>query len=134
MTPPEEIMRICSLVWEEQNNEFKTQIPQKWFKSYVAFNKIIDEEYRVIRTSNYQLTPADYIRLSKEPIDGKVPTAEELSGAVRKYAANGVMLNHNIYLKLKDYVGYYRENTGKTNISSGVPMTIDHDDLLVQKQ
>jgi len=135
MVPPAEIMRICSLVWEDQNDDFKKLIPEKWFKSYVTFNKLIDNEYAAIRTSNYQLSPVDYIKLCKEPINGKKPTEDEINGAIRKLAGNGVNLNFNIYFKLIDYIGYYRENSGtNSNQDSSAKNSykIDHSELLAE--
>lgn len=116
MMPATEVARVCGMIYEEQNEKFKSQVTYKQFTSYVNFNRIIDEQFPKLRISNYQISLYEYVSLCKKPIDGIVPTSDELYGALRKLAANGVMLNYQIYLKLQDYIKYYREEIAKNMV------------------
>jgi hypothetical protein len=139
MVTYQEVNRICSLNWEDQSEEFKKQVSEGWHKSYIEFNKKIDDNYPQLRLSNYQITIAEYKRLLTEPIDQKKPTKDELYAAMKKLAANGVKIDFNLFYKLQDYVGYVRNpNAGRqsgmlngtpalmTAVTNNRPVKIDH--------
>lgn len=118
MLPTDEIRRFCALNYDTQNDLFKNGVNKSWFTSYVKFNQIIDEEYKQIRNSNYQLSLQQYQKLIKDPIDGRKVTEDEIYDAIEKLAGNGVQLDFVIFFKLKSYVQHLRNDKAKVNGNS----------------
>lgn len=138
-TPIEEIRRICCIPYENQKPKFKELISESNFKKYIIFNNLVDSDYPRLRQSINQISAGEYEQLVTKPIDGKVPTAEELKMALKKLATTGVSLNNSIFLKMQDNVRYVREGkngsvNGSYNAPSGRQKYIDHSDMVKNKK
>lgn len=61
----QEVSAFISVNYEDRDPKFKELWNESWYKSYITFNKLIDEKYPVIRKSKYQITLPEYYDLYK---------------------------------------------------------------------
>ncbi len=138
-TPLKEIARICSIPYENHRPQFQALITEENFNKYKIFNQILDSDYPHLRQASNQMAAGEYQMLLTKPIDGKIPTKEELKAALIKLASSGVGATASIYRKMTDHIGYVRENKNKSQFLKDVPMLngnynfIDHSDMTKPK-
>lgn len=105
----QDIHEFLKLPYEERPDIFKATTSQATYESYIRVNQQIDDDFKNIRVSNYQLTLGDYKKLWKETKFSK----EELKYALTQISATDIGHNTSIYSKLKSYIGYKREREEK---------------------